>query len=193
MPIKKSVILIPYWIHEIFKRHQQPLADCLIYDKIKPLVSAGDLMAFVHAQKHLEVITGVKDYYSSILWGAWFDSAISGSVQVDHRGGPTCEMKRQDIGMITDMSSDESVAKETNGRMFDVSLKDDKKEPFTVVDLTPGIIGVVVNAGHFPNPALQLPLIEEILKVMYSYDAFHVVAETVFFKRFIELLDTVTV
>lgn len=198
MPIKKTVVLIPYWIHDVFKRNQIPLADCLVYSKIKPLVSASDLMAFVKAQKYLETITGVKEYYSSALWGEWFDSAIDGSVQVhSSASGSTCEMIRQDIGMIVDMSCDDSVDHDVRGRLFDTTLKTDtKKEPFIVVDLTPKFIGVIVNPGHFPadkNCSLQLPLIEAILKVMYSYDAFHVVAETVFFKRFIELLDQVSV
>jgi len=176
---KKQLILIPFWIQEILGRNKLPLSTCLELDKIKPIISLNDVSAFYALQGYFKHVIGI-DVFPS-LFSCWCDSITEQNVDV---------LKYRDT--VSLLSTDTTINKDMYNRLFDPSSKSSQyDEPFKVYDLTPEIAGVVIYPGYFleqTDCVQQKNLIEAILKVLYVYDAYHDVACTPSFKRYLELL-----
>lgn len=185
MPRNKDIILIPFWVAETMKRNQLPLNQCLSFEKIKPLMSLNDLISFLVFQTYTNHVLGSDIYID--LAAIWKNSVPEDKPKLRNE----CYLD------LPKFALDAVNHKEVWDRIFDPTSKhnsyDEKQVPFTVHDLTPELLGIVINPGFFTEPVdprLQISLIESILKVLYVYDAYHEVAKTSLFKRYLDLLAT---
>ena len=181
MTTVKQIVLIPHWIQETLWRKNLSLAACLDLDKLIPLISMSDMACYAALQSYFKHIIGTEE--PDWLYSNWCDSiAENNAVTLNYRD------------TVIQLANDGSVSKELYSRLFDVSSKVSQyEEPFKVYDLAPKVCGVVIYPGFFlekPDLALQKSLIEAILKVLYIYDAYHDVAKTSSFKRYLELLSS---
>jgi len=178
---KKKVVLIPHWVQDVMQRNKLQLADCLILEKIKPLMSFNDLAGFVALQDYFYKVTGSEAVMPE-LTQIFADSINEKDVQLRSFCYTT----------LIKTAADDSVHKELEARLFDINSKNNIYEkPFIIYDLTPEVCGVVIYPGYFFSTndfGLQKAVIDEVLKVLYVYGAFHEVASTPFFKRHLELL-----
>lgn len=179
---KKQIVLIPFWIQEIMKRNNMPLAECLEFPKVKPVMALNDLVEFSALQEHMDFVLGTKFAGTHLYW-VWASSIPNGNADSE---------LMQALNSASTLSKDESFQKELKSRLFDTAAKSSHyKEPFITYDLSPTVVGVVIYPGFFDrenNTALQKPLVEAILKVLYVYEPSHEVAKTPLFKRYLELL-----
>ncbi len=178
----KQVILIPYWVQETLSRNQMPLADCLDFEKLKPVMSLSDLVTFSTLQHYVGACTGLKDASIGSLFFSWIKSIP--------------ESNRDTVDYLTKtvspLEQDESFHNEVKARLFNPEAKVDRyQQPFIVMDLSPEVAGVVIYPGFFSaesSSALQQDLLEAILKVLYVYNTHNEVAKSPLFRRFLELL-----
>lgn len=181
MEIKKRIVLIPYWIEETLRRNQLPLATCLDFAKLRPLLALSDLIGFSTLQRYTELVTGAKEVYPA-LSDIWYDSLSKD--QADEREFLLHGVTALDDGQV--------FRKDIFARLFEAEAKlQQYQEPCITYDLTPGVCGVVIYPGFFgaaATPELQRSLIEAILKVLYVYCTYSEVAQTSLFKRYLELL-----
>jgi hypothetical protein len=179
---KKTVVLIPFWIQETMKRNGLQLADCLKFEVVKPITSLNDLVLFYALQQRDTHLVGKDTYLNNGLYGAW-----ANSIPADNK-----ELLSFFTDSVTELCRDASFQAELDARLFCADAAQGQyKEAFDIYDLTPEVVGVVVNPGFFVgtgNTELQQSLVEAILKVLYVYEPSHEVAKTPLFKRFLELL-----
>ena len=177
---KKRIVLIPYWVQEIVKRANLPLAACLEFGKIKAVMSLNDLIGFCTLQQ----------YFKHVLNAEMFDELFS--IWLDSIPNDQPELRSYFTEQVYPLACDDSFRKEIWGRLFEVEARSKQYEvPFITYDLTPTVCGVVICPGYFVNDGtadLQRSLIQAILEVLYVYDTFSDVAKTSLFKRYLELL-----
>lgn len=176
----KKIILIPYWITEALKRAGLPASDALNLKVLKNILSVNDLVMFLALQKHFERIVGCMP--PDILLWMWTDVNQLDSETLIEYGYQN----------LLPLSEDVSLQNELSARLFDSNSKSNHYEkPFIVCDITPDVAGIVIYPGYFDKInkiELQKKVVEEVLRILYVYCAPHVVADTVFFKRYLELL-----
>jgi hypothetical protein len=175
----KQVILIPYWVHETLARKNLPLSECLNFDVLKPLSSVNDLVCFLGMQKYCAQLMGVEGSDWS-LFLQWASSA--------HGQNKTFFEQT-----ICPLEHSLNVQAELQARLFaPESRLPHHAEPFYIYDITREVAGVVINPGFFTQEAgtegYQAALTVQILKVLYAYNAYHEVASTPLFKRYLDLL-----
>lgn len=182
MTVKKDIILIPYWIQETLQRNQLPLAACLDFAKIKPIMALSDLTAFAALDEFQKQIIGIEsNTWKDIVWH-W-----SGSI-------PNTDPTLKDFlwNTVNSLSKDRSLTEEVKARLFDSDARTSQyKNAFITYDLSPTVAGVVIYPGFFVSEGiveLQKPLIDSLLKLLYVYEPSHEVAKTPLFKRYLELL-----
>jgi hypothetical protein len=156
------------------------MSDCFQYGKLRPVTNVNDLTSFLTLQQFGKQVLG-EDFLNSVLWRMWSDSVPTDQPEL-----------REHLNTVDNMCYDESFKKDVHARLFsEESDNKGQKESFIIYDLTPNVCGVVINPGFFIEPVdtkLQIALIEAILKVLYVYDAYHVVASSPLFKRYLDLL-----
>lgn len=190
MSVRTSVILIPYWIAESLKRGQMQPKDCIDFRKVKSVVSTHDLMTLIAAQDITSELIGAREggAYGGFALGGLWEQSIQASI--------TPEEKR-DLESYFDIATKGDYISEVRARLYSPEANGPThsptyEKPFNIYDLMPDVIGVVVNPGFFtekPNKALQLSLVEAVLKSLYVYNTpTHEVATTSWFGRFMELL-----
>lgn len=179
--MKKHIILIPYWVQESLQRQQLPLATCLDFEALKPIMSLNDLVTFSTLQHHVETCTGKDTAVGDSLFFHWIRN-----IPESHRDSVDYLTKT-----VSTLETDPSFHAEVKARLFDPAGKLDRyPQPFIIYDLTPEVAGVVIYPGFFgkADEALQLSLIEAILKTLYVYDTYNEVSKTPLFRRYLELL-----
>lgn len=183
MGVKKQIVLIPYWVQEILVRNQKTLATCLELDQCKPLMALNDLVCFSALQCCSQQLLGYN--VGNELSGLWRDSIPEGYPET-----------RQFSDLVETLNSDASFKAEVQERLFTIDSKVDRyNKPFVVYDLTPEVCGVVLYPGFFTIESKgmhQLSLVEALLKILYVYDAYHEVAKTPLYRRYLELLSSVS-
>lgn len=181
MAEKKVAILIPYWIQEILKRNNLPLSTCLELDKIKSLVAINDIAKFLALQRteYFKLITNT-EVFSELAY-IWQDS--------------TTDSDLHDTlwNTISPIINDLTINKELESELFDKDSYDEAyNDPFIIYDLTPTVFGIVIYPGYFNtktrNVNLQRNVVEGVLEILYRYSAFHDVAKTEYFRKYLELM-----
>lgn len=187
MTAKTRVIIIPYWIAESIKRAGVSVSDCLDYNKIKKVVSTNDLLTFLASQEISSSLIGGNTGGSSWDLGFTWNESMKGCT----------EEQRKEAGTLYDLSCSVNYLEEVKSRLFTPGANGPDysptyEKPYITYDLMPDVIGVVVHPGFFTESTskeLQLSLVDAILKVLYVYNtAYHEVASTLWFKRYLELL-----
>jgi len=175
-----GVMLIPYWIEETLKRNKLPLATCLDFPKLKPLLSINDMIGFSAMCNFDKYLFGAEqNINSAFVW--------SNSIPEDQP-----EVSKYLWNSIAQYDCDESILREVQSRLFDEAAKCDRfTKAFAVHDLSPKVLGVVIYPGYFTKEGkrdLSFSLIGEILKVLYVYLPYHEVVKTPLYRRNLELL-----
>lgn len=184
MAATKKLMLIPYWIEDALKRNRMSLAECRDFNKIKPVCAVNDLLEFATLQNKAEMVFGKDAWYQSSydLIATWGSSIAENNT----------EMYDYLTKNIMSLCHDASFDKELTSRLFTRESRQERyAQPFSVVDLTRDVAGVVIYPGFFCNPVdtrLQLQLIEAVLKVLYVYDSHSEVSKTSLFLRYLDLL-----
>ena len=188
MTVKTRVIIIPFWIEESMKRAGVPYSDCLDYSKIKKVVSTEDLLTFFSAQEIASTLVGA-EYTSCSAWelGSVWNTNMTNQM----------EDQRKEAANLFEMSLHVNYLEQVKSRLFTPGAAGPDhspvyEKPYITYDLMPDVVGVVVYPGFFTESTskeLQLSLVDAILKVLYVYNtAYHEVASTLWFKRYLELL-----
>jgi hypothetical protein len=187
---KDNIVLIPYWIQETLQRHQLPLSTCLDIGKLKPLLPFNDLVTFLALQEQFENVLGTK-YIGNCLTWIWSDLIPNDN----------SALKDYLWKQINPLSEDQSFEIDIKSRLFNSDARTSQyQNAFITYDLPAyagGLasgqnnVGVVIYPGFFTvenSKEHQLPLIREILKLLYVYQSSHEVAKTPLYKRYLELL-----
>lgn len=187
MAIKKSVILIPYWIEETLQRNPVArLSDCLDFPKLRPLVAAADLAGFAALQKCFESVFGCKEIDCDVVRASlpliWGDSLPNNNeAAYSYLWNTVCPLE-----------DDPTVGRDVACRLFDEGARLPRCEvPYALRDLSPTVLGVVIYPGFFVGADAfkhQLAVTRDVLKTLYVYDTHSEVAKTSLFKRYLELL-----
>jgi hypothetical protein len=181
-PIKK-VVLIPYWVQEALSRHSCGLDDALNFDKLVQYVNTNDLIGFYAIQQYLLEFAGY-EVHGDALAQKWGETSRA-------EGNNSLLMQT-----IIPFSKDPSYIQDLESRLFTVESAFDRLphhvEPFNVYDITHDVAGVVLHPGFYTEESgangFRAALIVAILKVLYAYNAYHEVASTPLFKRYLGLL-----
>lgn len=187
MSVKSKVIVIPHWIAESLKRAQMQPKECIDYRKVKQVVSTDDLLTLIAAQQLTQTLIG-SQWNPTSEWDLcelWQQSMNGGTESEKSEANALFELSR--AGYLEEVKARLFTAG-TNGDTY----RPDYDKPFIIYDLMPDVIGIVVHPGFFSeNPAkeLKLSLVEAVIKVLYVYNtAYHELAATLWYKRFLELL-----
>ena len=189
MSVKTNVILIPFWIIESLKRAGLPPSACLDYKKVKSCVSTHDLLTFLAAQGMSGTLIGNQDIIPTDTFnviGVW-------------TAGIKAEPKAltNEVEQLYTVACGSNYLEEVKSRLFTPGTNGPDysptyEKPFITYDLAPDVIGVVIHPGFFsetPSKEQQLSLVDAVLKVLYVYNtAYHEVASTLWFKRYLQLL-----
>jgi hypothetical protein len=179
---KKSVVLIPYWVQEALRRNGLQLSACLDLDLIRPFVATNDLASFLTLQDNMYFNSVIGATPSGTLIMSWNDNVIKTNSELSKYLNETLSL----------LAGDKTIRDDIDHRLFSTDSGQERhKEPFVIYDLTPDVIGVVIYPGYFVagnNAALQKDINEAIIEVLYRYSSFHEVAQTPFFRRYLELL-----
>jgi hypothetical protein len=185
--VKSKVIVIPHWIAESLKRAQMQPKECIDYRKVKQVVSTDDLLTLIAAQQLTQTLIG-SQWNPTSEWDLcelWQQSMNGGTESEKSEANALFELSR--AGYLEEVKARLFTAG-TNGDTY----RPDYDKPFIIYDLMPDVIGIVVHPGFFSeNPAkeLKLSLVEAVIKVLYVYNtAYHELAATLWYKRFLELL-----
>jgi hypothetical protein len=181
-PLKK-VILIPYWVQDSLSRHSCSLADALNFDQLTRFVNTNDLIGFFALQDYLLEAAGYEVHGSSLML-KWMESA-------KNEGNNSLLTQT-----IIPYSKDPEYLEDVHARLFTEDSRADRLAhhvaPFNMYDITHDVAGVVVHPGFYTEDSgsngYRAALIVAILKVLYAYNAFHEVASTPLFKRYLGLL-----
>lgn len=189
MSVKTRVVLIPFWIAESLKRAGLQTSDCVDYKKVKDCVSTHDLITFLAAQELTGALIGMKD---SNPGGAW-DLGFIWNESMK----PCSEEQLKEAATLYEVAYGPNYLDEVKARLFTPGSNGPEysptyEKPFITYDLAPDVVGVVMYPGFFtesPSKEQQLSLVDAVLKVLYVYNtAYHEVASTLWFKRFLQLL-----
>ena len=131
----------------------------------------------------LKVLLGSEEIYTQYaLYDKWYVTASD-------------ENKRLLDNTLLPLSNDLSIDSELQSRMYDSSIYtysgEKEEKPFITYDLTPEIAIIAIEPGRFSEQTSseeQLSLIEAVLKVLYMYHPYHVIAGSVWFKPYLRLL-----
>jgi hypothetical protein len=183
--IKRKIILIPYWVEEVLRRKQLPLATCLDFQKLRPVLALSDLVAFVALQDCWGQLTGEKEPGTNgALVLHWFLQLPASARDAN-----------QDLSNnVLPLAADPSVRKDLQARLFEGSARmEHAKEPFISYDLTPEFAGAVIYPGFFGKDVagdggLRGEFVKAMLKVLYVYEPHNEVAKTPLFHRYLSLL-----
>jgi hypothetical protein len=181
-PIKK-VVLIPYWIQETLSRHSCALGDATNFDQLSQFVNTNDLIGFFALQRYIMELAGF-EVHGNALAIKWGETAT-------REGAQTLLTQT-----IIPFANDEEYLEDVASRLFTSDSRFERSphhvEPFNMYDITHDVAGVVIHPGFFTEEpganGYRAALIEAILKVLYAYNAFHEVASTPLFKRYLGLL-----
>jgi hypothetical protein len=180
-PIKK-VILMPYWVQDALSRHNDALGEALCFDTLSKFLNTNDLIGFLSLQDYLLELAG-HEVHGCALYSKWEQTA----------SGDSQTLLQQ---TIIPMSRAPGYIDDVHSRLFgDESCHDrcpHHTEAFNVYDIAHDVAAVVIHPGFFTEEAgangYRAALIVAVLKVLYAYNAYHEVAHTPLFKRYLELL-----
>lgn len=181
-PIKK-VVLIPYWVQEALSRQNCSLADAMNFDQLVKCVNTNDLIGFLALQEFMLELAGY-EVSGSALMLQWMQTA---------RDEGSESLLTQTIIPFT---SQPEFLDDVHVRLFTRDSQFERQahhvEPFNMYDITHDVAGVVIHPGFFTeetgSDGYRAALIVAILKVLYAYNAYHEVASTPLFKRYLGLL-----
>lgn len=181
-PLKK-VVLIPYWVQESLSRNNCSLADALNFDQVIKCVNVNDLIGFLALQEYMLELGGYEVSGSALM--------VSWSATAQAEGSESLLTQT-----IIPFTSQAEYIEDVHSRLFTRDSQLDRLahhvEPFNMYDITHDVAGVVVHPGFYTEEAdtdgYRAALISAILKVLYAYNAYHEVASTPLFKRYLGLL-----
>lgn len=185
-PIKK-VVLVPYWVQEALARHHCGLEAAFDFDKLVQFINTNDLIGYLSLQDYLLELAGYEvhgDTSGSVLQQKWRETAKS-------EGAETLLTQT-----IIPLVRSPEYLQDVCDRLFSPNAVCDRlphhENAFNVYDATLDAACVVIHPGFFTEEAgsdgFRAALIEALLKVLYAYNAYHEVAHTPLFKRYLELL-----
>lgn len=180
-PIKK-VVLIPYWVQEALSRHNRGLEDALNFDQLVQFINTNDLIGYLSLQDFLLELAG-HEVHGCALVKAWEQSACG-------------DAKTLLTQTIIPMGSRPEFRQDACNRLFSTDACFERlphhENAFNVYDITHDAAAVVIHPGFFTEEAgsngYRAALIVAVLKVLYAYNAYHEVAHTPLFKRYLETL-----
>lgn len=199
-----AVVLIPYWIAEAIKRANLNMRDCVNYEKIKKSLSTHDMATFMAFQNELATLIGqrntstVQSYHDELqalfqrYSDEWQPDTTPTALNTPGQNKPSEEFIR-----VRQLAYDPSYKQDIQARLYGPDNKLDRYDHAydLVNDIAPHVVGVIVYPGYFSevtDKALQLQLVESLLKVFYGNGAaVHDVATTPLFTRHLELLSQV--
>lgn len=179
----KKVVLIPYWVQDALSRNNCALSDALNFDQIIKCVNVNDLIGFLALQEYMLELGGYEVSGSALM--------LSWSASAKEEGSES--LLTQTIIPFTGQAE---YIEDVHSRLFTRDSQCDRlahhTEPFNMYDITHDVAGVVVHPGFFTEEAgsngYRAALVCAILKVLYAYNAYHEVASTPLFKRYLGLL-----
>jgi hypothetical protein len=175
--IKSNLILLPYWVMDLIKKHRLREADVLNYAKVQPVLSMSDLASVQALQSFGEEVIGARDIITGSILYEWFSSAS------EAQKGPldsTIEPLAKDSSFIASLRS-----------RFELDPSMAQREvPFEVIALEDRALAVVMYPGFFAADRYdqQFQIVRALAKQLYVYEQPTVVAETPLFRRYLELL-----
>jgi hypothetical protein len=181
-PIKK-VVLVPYWVQEALSRHNCGLNDALNFDQLVRFINTNDLIGYLSLQDYLLELAGF-EVHGNVLATKWLETAKADNSET---------LLTQ---TIIPMAKSPEYLDDVHYRLFSQNAVCDRlphhEKAFNVYDATHDAACVVIHPGFFTEEAgangYRAALIVDILKVLYAYNAYHEVAHTPLFKRYLELL-----
>lgn len=175
--IKSNMILLPYWVMDLVKKHRLKEADVLNFAKVQPILSMSDLASVQALQSFGEAVVGTRDIISSSILYEWFSSASEAQkIMLD--------------SSIEPLSKSQSFQDELRPRFeLDPSMAQ-REVPFEVIALEDRALAVVMYPGFFAPERYdqQFQIVRALLRQLYVYEQPTVVAETSLFRRYLELL-----
>lgn len=182
--INKSMVLVPSWVQNVLYRNRVPVADILDFAKMRKLMSAQDLSAFLSLQS-ADRIALLKPAASYHLLNSW--------EQCQETDGRT-----ELVSVVVPASRGEETIDDAYSRFGPnargitwggepaaaVRIIDISREAFAV-ELSPNFIEAI-NDGE-----VALEVLRRVLKVFYGYLDVHSVSATPIFLSYLDALKRV--
>lgn len=205
--------LIPRFIQRVLQRHQLPLSSILNFDKMKETLSVNDIVLLASLQESkywarllsCNEFGGVAEsqfYYGSYLniYELWYKTAnpenssslvkiLANLVESGQANDEIVERlfsNKKGVNYAAPISQGEN----PDG-MSAVTSRETAQEPaqpYEIIDIGPECYGIIIESGVFPDRELSNKLIKDILKSMYIYMSQSEVAQTQFFKLYLDRL-----
>lgn len=176
--IKSNMILLPYWVMNLIKKHQLKEADVLNFAKLQPILSMSDLASVQALQSFGESVVGVRGIINGSILYEWFSSASSEAqkLMLDSSIEPLAKDQSFQSGLRSRFELDPSMAQ--------------REVPFEVIALEDRALAVVMYPGFFASERYdqQFQIVRALLRQLYVYEQPTVVTETSLFRRYLELL-----
>lgn len=190
-----SLVLIPYWVAEVIDSNGLQLADCIDYEKIRPLLSVHDMATFIAMQDEDRVLLygnhGQAERSGGHLFDVWKQHTESWPIDSTYKA--PVRVASDDCGKMRALAYDSTYRADIVTRLYGPDVKLERyTAPYKVVHLAQQVVGVVIYPGFFEervDVALQHQLVRAVLDVFYVYSRDYAeVAVTPLFKRHLELL-----
>lgn len=172
---------MPYWITNELNRRGESLDACLSIPRLKEILSVNDIALLQTLNEEASKVFGNDKRGNNISTCLNLFNCVSQDFDSN---------REQD--MLRKLSNSEWAIQELNSRLFNIDAKEDSYEkPFISTDINAEYVVITIYPGFFvskANSALQLSIVEEVLRVLYVYNTYDIVARTQYFKRYLELL-----
>jgi hypothetical protein len=181
-PIKR-VVLIPYWVQEALSRHKDGLHEALCFDTLHKFINTNDLIGFLALQDYVLELAG-HEVHGDALTLKWTETAREEASKT--------LLTQTIIPLVKSPEYLDDVFWRLFSRESCFERLPHHTEAFNVYDITHDVASIVIHPGFFTEEAgsngYRTALIVALLKVLYAYNAYHEVAHTPLFKRYLDLL-----
>lgn len=176
--IKGNMMLLPYWVMSLVKKHNLRQEDVLNFAKLKPILSISDLASVNALQTYGESVIGARDIINSSILYEWFSSASDDA------------QKSTLDNSVEPLSKDQSFIASLRPRFELDPTMAQREVPYEVIALEDRALAVVMYPGFFAADRYdqQFQIVRALLKLLYVYEQPTVVAATPLCRRYLELL-----
>ena len=174
----KDIFAVPYWVDEARRRHGFPVSSYANYEELSKFASPTDQIAILSLNGATSNIVGeTSDKFvglqPAIPYMLWKQKASNAELAIlESAVYPVRDEHQIDLDVKTRCFGDPEARHE---------------ERFIIYDATPEVAVVVVNSGFKVNDS-GMALVEAVLKLFTSYQAYHDVAKSPWYRLFLKLL-----
>lgn len=176
----RSILFVPSWVADVFKRNKLPLNDILDFSKVRQVLSAKDIAGLSVFQTIAAKEIFNVEHGSYNLYVAWLGTSH------------TEDDKKFRDNTLNVLENAPELNQELRDRFFTVDETQNSNvsaEAFINYDLSPEIGAIVLKAGFdLKNRSLKTQALEAVIQALYAYMPYNEVAKTPWFRQYLEVL-----